>query len=1430
MRSPNGTIHEVPNSHRKNIEKIMKNGGKVEAYLKKLEDGGMPTQQQGGQEQQMQQIMQMVAQALQQGQDPQQIMQMLVQQGVPQQMAQQVIQQVMQQMQGQQQGPQEEMQEPQQEAPMQEMQEGMDTGNQQAPMMRFGGLPIMAVTGIVNPSTNNQTGNPFINNQLGFSSTPKYQQPKTDALNALSQDATGSTPNPDQGFNMLGQGIDNFTETEAAAGNLSKFSMQVPANPSAVKQPGSQFNPLAPNTLPPVNSNQRLLGKNGKPISNNPGNTTVLTGADPTNKVSPYTFNGRLSNTGIQDLDDTVNNRLYGQYYKKLAGDPNTDPADAKKYNKLSKLENFTSNAHALRLIGDTARTGVGAFASEMRAAGDQRDANEHQRLQASVDGEITKSTRGDRDPLGLGTNPGIIGKFGARLPMLQHGGMPTEGSDFGSEDPNVMTERGETISDPTQGPVGPDGQPTGLVVHDETGDSHEDPSGGNPLKLGSNSVVHSKSLGITVGAFVEYAQQFPNAEFIIKTVLEKYKDPNKEVTYAALAKLFDTKALVKEVTMIAKKLDKEEAKIGNSNGTKIANKTAELNSHTLKLKEAKAKEEMAQNSQATGAEGPIYNLAENLKGAGAYGKQLQKETLDPSQAPTTKFGGKMKHGGILSPNFKKIKQAKYGYNTEAPGIPVAGNGWNDDWTKQILSHERKAGQPGGQPSTDGTYNESNWIGTGAKRNIQEYIDKVKAEIPDFDNLSDNIKVRLVDYSFNTGRSVSDLIYHADKQLSTEDVNKNTYNTIAEDLKDNSTAGIAKKALANLTAEKLDHAKEDIYLSAPRLKNIKYNGAPSFQQDFDANYNPRINMWKGMDPAKSKMAVPTDEEIAANTTTPKALGTTNAVTGAPAKVTPQIIRGKSNDYIKRGGKWYYYNGNKVTTVVPADANIMTKDTKFNESNGGSSLDKLYSQLNPGTKTPTPKTVQDNGVYPAVTPFEDPDPNTPFPSIYGEEGPYNKWTDEVTQSGANIPWTPALHRTHPRNIRAVQDVVNMTIPEGIQDMYLSGIAPFSNEHQKLFEKYNPKHTGNITSKEYLEFFSAHPGLINQGFPDWMAGSRYPTPRNVRFKSKEDPEFIKWADDKVSVGSNGRYRLKYIPAGSTGQVYYDKPIFDPVTGEIKKEEPKKDAQVQQVQANVSAGPLRNKRIYQEGLNPAQIAGPITDLLARRQAVPYIEDKGASDAMAMNTRQRFTDIQPQLNRITRDLQARTRFSGKDSVSQAQGAQYAANAYEAANQVYGQKYNADNQIENQYNQQQLQLRMQAGTNKAKAQEELATRTATRDWKDYAMRRNAIGEIGNKYEQQIANNRSAALYQDMFDQYGLNPNFTSSFVNGKQMAINPIYKNWADAKENDAYDRAFYKQNGYLPNDRANNVMNAAPDSKKFGGKVKKALPKKMIKSKQLK
>lgn len=180
-------------------------------------------------------------------------------------------------------------------------------------------------------------------------------------------------------------------------------------------------------------------------------------------------------------------------------------------------------------------------------------------------------------------------------------------------------------------------------------------------------------------------------------------------------------------------------------------------------------------------------------------------------------------------------------------------------------------------------------------------------------------------------------------------------------------------------------------------------------------------------------------------------------------------------------------------------------------------------------------------------------------------------------------------------------------------------------------------------------------------------------------------------------------------------------------------------------------KRKRIYQEGLDPWQLAGPMMQFLTPRDPVPYIEDKGAKDALAANTKQRYTDIQPQLNRLRRGTLAQTRSAGTDPVSKAQQAQAYANEYENAAGIYGDKYNRDAAIEQRYNDSQNELRRAAGTNKANALNQLADRTATSRWKKTAMDINAVGSIADKFAKNRLENRTSALYQDMFPNVGYN-------------------------------------------------------------------------------
>jgi len=154
-----------------------------------------------------------------------------------------------------------------------------------------------------------------------------------------------------------------------------------------------------------------------------------------------------------------------------------------------------------------------------------------------------------------------------------------------------------------------------------------------------------------------------------------------------------------------------------------------------------------------------------------------------------------------------------------------SGPKWNSKITDKILSHERSFGAPGGNPFFSG-YNNSDWSNG---RFEKEYVDKVRSEIPNFDSLPDKIKARLVDYKFNTGRSISDLIHVASgKYTATDANNKKTLGNLTEE------------QIASLNSEdfgkKIDNAKLEIY------KMTKQNDV-NYKKNLNMNWIPRTKMW-----------------------------------------------------------------------------------------------------------------------------------------------------------------------------------------------------------------------------------------------------------------------------------------------------------------------------------------------------------------------------------------------------------------------------------------------------------------------------------------------------------------------------------------------------------------------------------------------------------
>lgn len=360
---------------------------------------------------------------------------------------------------------------------------------------------------------------------------------------------------------------------------------------------------------------------------------------------------------------------------------------------------------------------------------------------------------------------------------------------------------------------------------------------------------------------------------------------------------------------------------------------------------------------------------------------------------------------------------------------------------------------------------------------------------------------------------------------------------------------------------------------------------------------------------------------------------------------------------------------------------------------------------------------------------------------------------------------------------------------------------------------------VVYDEKTKKYSLDPGYVG-----------YHQKRFSEFAKEEDPNYSYYdvngnitktpfgIDEKTGEITSNEPTFVRKSKGAIGQKSFEYSPNEPVVyvnEEVEKApDPKKPYEINVPKAPGITESVR-KRMYHEGLHPDQYLGDMMDLLDPKQAVPYIEDHGAKDALAMSTKQRYTDIQPQLNRLRRGTLAQTRNRGTSPVDQARNAQAYANEYEQANQVYGQKYNADNQIEQNYNNIQNELRMKAGTNKAQALDTLAQRTATRDWKATAQFRNAVANIGNKRAQQRLEDRTSTLYQDMYPDFGYNPNTGTRYqgdwaptIGGKFPYTGKTEKNWKEEER-------------WTDGDGHEHIKRT-----KHGGKVSsKPLPKKMPK-----
>ncbi len=766
------------------------------------------------------------------------------------------------------------------------------------------------------------------------------------------------------------------------------------------------------------------------------------------------------------------------------------DAAGVKTYKTQLVGDKMSVAGHAIAGAFNTASTVLGAWSKGVH---DRRVAMDEQAMMRDMQrdrAEIKGPYRGDESELGGGTNAAFA-KYGGELPISGYGGklgyLEFGGPINNGSRPNVQTERGEVTNNTDQ-------------VFTEGGDKHSDPSGGNTRAYKPGTVIHSASIGMKVGDMVDAVSGLPGGEFAATKIMDKFKNPDKDISYADASKAFLTKDIDKNIMRLKKKTEKEEMYVDSPNETKVSQMTSKLNLGTLSVKLKEAAMERDMNLMATGPDGPLHKVSEELKQSGAYGAQVKNSMTQ------AKFG-------------KKIK------------LPKAQFSWEVEKEK-----------------TDGV------------------------------TITPPVNAPIQSYPYSTEKG---------------------------------TTIFSPQSVTNF--KNLQWTKPD----APRASQSALGYRPGF------NASPyRSNPNQGL----------TD------------------------------LQGLGFDPTGYGKSWDNFAGEDVQDY------LMNLDKK-------------------GSK---------------------------------DRDPY-----ELTK--------------------------------GIYNEYLT------TNQGKDFEGKSWEELGDADREKFFK------------------------------------------DDKYGVRTYLLGKFLKAPAEK-----------DAAPGDMKTSLPK---------ANVLRGQAGRKSIYHEGLDPWQIGASMMDLFTPKQAVPYIENVGDKNALAATTRQRYTDIQPQLNRITRATMAQTRNQGGTPVEQARGAQAYSNAYEAANQVYGEKYNRDSAIQKQYEDQQANLMSRAGANKAQALDTLAQRTATRDWKDYALRRNAIGDIGSKLRQQRTEDRASALYQDMVRNYGYNPITEGTEFTGGSLPMigynQPGYGLSAKDRKVAEYD-ATGKLMGYKVYDY-NDPSAVAPQ--KYGGKVKGKLPKKLPK-----
>jgi hypothetical protein len=818
----------------------------------KHQDGGQAMQQQqpqgGGQQDQMQQLVQMAEQALAQGASPEEVAQMLIQQGVPEQVVQQVIQYAIQDLQQQQQAqgqnPEEEAQEQMQQQNPQEEQAEMGYGGMG--MYGNGGgidnpgfraLPAYVQQDIIN---NMRTGGKFLRKaELGTYEDNSSGQPRPykeevqmDKM-PLTHIQNGST-----GYELYG-----YDKANPLPYNMDKVNPIYP-----IQYHGKNYDTSTPSKT----DNKDLYNYDGYNVG---GSGYFNRGANHLNNAANYFIQGSQNkrygglhrmDIGGLNLDSTSSNANWGQGLGNLGtgtsftSPPPTAPIDGFQMdpNQAQEQLPLDNTVLAQNEASSQKPNGMYKWASGIGKAFSNNNVNYGKAALETTKGiedlskgtvEIFGNNRSNRNALGdeannlrsamrndyqrTGKRPtdgnAIISKYGGK--MMQDGGATYADKmkvSKNSPEADFIAEKGEYIVN------------NGVASKLETGGSH----------ASGNDTAISLDKSSNPSYVLSDTPRLKQLQFGGKRVSpSKYAEM---ATVEALGKTPDQ--ILKAYTAFTKRAGTE----GKVFGDKISDSTNQLLAQkyqkdlaTVKQIADQAYHKQEQLKHAMGMDNDLDHAQEvNGMSMAKSGGMQDGVHMNYFNAPAVQYGG--------SPQLFSDPSG-LGYNTTQMAyggqLPKAGNGW----INTILNFESNTGSTQGTGLQNYGIQKAKWSSKYPKMweddkiTQEEAIDFIEKEyLPKVKDYPEDVQKRLVDYAYNTGRNIEDVLLLASgkKDLNSIQTKSTDFNLFNKE-KSNIIKNMSDPSFLN----KIDDAKSVIMQDY-----WKRQGTPEV---YNATSAPRIGMW-----------------------------------------------------------------------------------------------------------------------------------------------------------------------------------------------------------------------------------------------------------------------------------------------------------------------------------------------------------------------------------------------------------------------------------------------------------------------------------------------------------------------------------------------------------------------------------------------------------